>query len=143
MAGYSSTPLLGKLGVKEGHRVAVLGAPAPDALVFPPTVTVVPLPPDVLQAGAALPGGKLDVVLVFAPWRDGLPALVACVRPLLTPAGAVWICWPKKASRRPTDVDEDLLRLLFLPTGLVDNKVCAVDDVWSGLRFVVRRELRE
>jgi hypothetical protein len=67
---------------------------------------------------------------------------VAGVRPRLTQAGALWMAWPKKASRRPTDITEDRLRTLFLPTGLVDNKVCAIDDVWSGLRFVLRKELR-
>jgi hypothetical protein len=84
----------------------------------------------------------LDVVVVFTTRRAGLAAEVGRVRERLEPSGSIWIAWPKRSSGVATDVTEDVLREDLLPTGLVDTKVCAIDETWSGLRFVVRRELR-
>jgi hypothetical protein len=119
-AGYSGTPLPNKLGIKPDGRFCVLHAP--DG--FDSTL-------DVLPAGAI--------------WVDALEAGIDDWQSLtdaVAPAGTVWVCWPKRASKLPTDITEDVLRQLLLPTGWVDNKVCAVDATWSGLRFALRRELR-
>jgi hypothetical protein len=135
MAGYSGTPLGKKLGIQEGHRVVLLDAP--DSLLG----MLEPLPP--VRMSASLGRDRnLDVVLAFVTKRSELAKRVASVHPRLAPAGALWIAWPKKASKVPTDVTEHVVRELALPRGLVDNKVCAIDDIWSGLRLVIRRELR-
>jgi Protein of unknown function (DUF3052) len=140
-AGYSGTPLPQKLGIKEGHRVVLLGAPASFA------ATLSPLPPVRLET--ALPKGKggaaedaIDVVVLFCRARKELEAAIAGVHARLAPAGGLWVAWPKKASKIATDMTEDVVREVALPRGLVDNKVCAIDDVWSGLRLVIRKELR-
>ncbi len=137
MAGYSGTPLPQKLGIKEGHRVALLGAPAGfDLGTLPAGVAV--------QAGLGL--GKapppLDVIVAFVKRRADLAAQLDACRPRLTQSGGLWIAWPKKASGVATDIVEDAIREVALPTGLVDNKVCAIDETWSGLRLVIRKELR-
>jgi hypothetical protein len=130
MAGYSSTPLAKKLGIRPGGRVALVCAPAGFTL-------------DDLPDGATLVAdGPADVAVVFATRAADLVPAVHAVRERLGPAGALWMAWPKKASKVPTDITEDRLRELWLPTGLVDNKVCAIDEVWSGLRFVLRVALR-
>ncbi|HEX4416922.1 MAG TPA: hypothetical protein VH165_03440 [Kofleriaceae bacterium] len=133
-AGYSGTPLPQKLGIKEGHRVAVLGAPAGVEL-------------GVLPTGATLQRGligkaALDVLVVFVTRRADLVARIAACRPRMQPAAGLWIAWPKRASGVATEVTEDTVREVALPTGLVDNKVCAIDDTWSGLRLVIRKALR-
>lgn len=133
-AGYSGTPLPRKLGIKEGDRVALLRAPAgfDDTLgELPPTVQVL------RQARA-----PLDVVVLFSTRRAGLVADVERVRARIERAGSIWIAWPKRSSGVATDITEDVLREELLPTGLVDTKVCAIDATWSGLRFVIRKELR-
>jgi hypothetical protein len=133
-AGYSGTPLPQKLGIKEAHKVAIIGSPGGfDLGVLPIGVTV--------QRGLT---GKalLDVLVVFVTKRSQLVAQIAACRPRMQPAAGLWIAWPKRASRVPTDVTEDTVREVALPTGLVDNKVCAIDEVWSGLRLVIRKELR-
>ncbi|GDX82605.1 hypothetical protein LBMAG42_44160 [Deltaproteobacteria bacterium] len=132
MAGYSGTPLPKKLGIKTGSRVRLLGAPGAFHGIL-----VAELP-----EGAVFTDGVADVAIVFAEWERDLLERVAAVRPTLPDAASLWVAWPKRASKRPTDITEDRLRALFLPTGLVDNKVCAIDEVWSGLRFVLRVELR-
>jgi hypothetical protein len=136
-AGYSGTPLPRKLGIKPGHRVALLDAPAGfDA-------TLGPLPDDVrVQRGL---GGTapLDVAVLFVTERMELAARLDPVRRRLAQNGGLWIGWPKRTAKVPTDITEDVIREVALPTGLVDNKVCAIDDVWSGLRLVIRRELRQ
>jgi hypothetical protein len=128
MAGYSETPLERKLGVKPGQRVAVLGAPEGFALTG-------------VRPFRRL-AGRLDLIVWFvrtaAELRRRLPALEAA----LAPAGSLWIAWPKRTSGVATDLGESLLREVILPDGLVDNKVCAIDEIWSGLRFVVRVERR-
>ena len=133
-AGYSGTPLPKKLGIKEGHRVAVLDGPDGfDPGVLPINVVV--------QRGLT---GKvpLDVIVAFVKRRAELMARIQACRPRMQPAAGLWIAWPKKSSGIATEVTEHVVREVALPTGLVDNKVCAIDDVWSGLRLVIRKELR-
>jgi len=136
MAGYSATPLARNLGIKSGHVIALLNAPSgfPDLLE--------PLPEAARTVDGLAGGGPFDVVIGFTTERDALVRWVAEVRPALAPAGGFWVAWPKKASKVPTEVTEDTVREVALPTGLVDNKVCAIDETWSGLRLVIRRELR-
>jgi hypothetical protein len=86
--------------------------------------------------------GTLDVAVVFIKKRGELAGKIAEVRAKMTPSAGLWIAWPKKASGVPTDMTEDVIREVALPTGLVDNKVCAIDEIWSGLRLVIRREHR-
>jgi hypothetical protein len=133
-AGYSGTPLPRKLGIKEGHKVAMIDAPYDVDLGVLPTGAT-------LQRGLA---GKLllDVLVVFVTRRARLVTQIAACRPRMQQAGGLWIAWPKRASGVVTDITEDTIREVALPTGLVDNKVCAIDDTWSGLRLVIRKELR-
>ena len=133
-AGYSGTPLPKKLGIKVGTRFATKHAPSGfDA-------TLGELPPDADWRCQVRP--HLDVVVAFSTSLATMirewPKLTAAVEP----DGAVWLAWPKKASRVPTDITEDVLREEFLATGWVDTKVCAIDETWSGLRFQLRREHR-
>ena len=132
-AGYSSTPLPRKLGFEPGMTAVFLDAPdhLGDLLGALEGVTV----------KRAL-RGHADIVLCFVTERRTLSAQAARLREAVAPDGMVWVCWPKKASKVPTDVTEDVVREVLLPTGLVDNKVAAVDETWSGLKLVVRRELR-
>jgi hypothetical protein len=130
MAGYSGTPLPKKLGIRQGARVALVGAPTGFA------ATLRPLP-----AGVSLsdrPAGPLDVILLFVTARAALEQEAGGLAGALDPRGGLWIMWPKRASGVATDVTEQMVRDVGLAAGLVDNKVCAVDEVWSGLRFVVR-----
>jgi hypothetical protein len=136
MAGYSGTPLPKKLGIQEGHRVALLNAPKD----FPRTLGDLP---DGVMLQKGLTGTKpLDVVVLFVTQRADLERQLDPVRRRMTPAAGFWVAWPKKASGVATDMTEHVVRDVALPTGLVDNKVCAVDETWSGLRLVIRRELR-
>jgi hypothetical protein len=131
-SGYSGTPLPQKLGIKEGHIVGTVGAPAEFARTLGPI-------------GAKLVGdaaGKRDVVIAFVTERAALAKGLAGWTKAIHPAGSLWIAWPKKSSGVPTDIVEDTIRAVALPTGLVDNKVCAIDETWSGLRLVVRLENR-
>ena len=133
----SATPLYRKLGIKPGHRVAVLNAPKGFAArlgALPEGVEVL----DSVDAG----GVRFDVVVWFGVERGGLERIVREGPAALTPEGGLWIGWPKRASGIVTEVDADVVRELALPTGLVDNKICAIDDAWSGIRLVLRRELR-
>lgn len=133
MAGYSGTPLVAKLGIRAGCRVRL--SHAPDGLGD----SLTPFPPDCSWVS----GGQSDVHIAFYRSYEALEADLESLAHSIGPNGGLWIAWPKKASRVPTDITEDRLRDLFLPnTDLVDNKVCAIDDVWSGLRFVVRKERR-
>lgn len=130
MAGYSGTPLPQKLGIKEGARVAFVGMPesvSPALSELPPGVTVAT-------------GGEtaLDVILCFASWMGELQQAFAMEPARLVPGGALWICWPKRTSKLPTGLNENAIREVGLAAGLVDNKVCAIDEQWSGLRFVYR-----
>jgi len=133
-AGYSGTPLAKKLGISEGATVVVLGAPSTfaDALDGLPATAK-------LRTGAV---GTADVIVSFHTERADLERRVPKLLEVLDVDGRLWVAWPKKASRVATDITEDTLREIFLPLGLVDNKVCAIDEVWSGLQVVWRRELR-
>jgi hypothetical protein len=131
-AGYSGTPLPRKLGIKSGQRVAVLGAPDGFELGE--------LPEDVRVVRRA--GGKAEVIVSFHTRRAELERRLPALRALMEPAAGLWIAWPKRASKVPTDITEDVLREIALPTGLVDNKVCAIDATWSGLRLVIRVSAR-
>ncbi len=134
MVGYSGTPLHRKLGIKEEARVALLGAPKGfDGELGP-------LPAGVRVLRRLAP--ELDVVVLFVTERRELERRFPDVARSITPTGGFWVAWPKRASKVPTDLTEDVLREVGLPQGLVDNKVCAVTDVWSGLRFVWRKENR-
>jgi hypothetical protein len=134
-AGYSGTPLPRKLGIRPGNAVAVLGAPPgfADDLAAQSGADVA----DHLRGS-----GPLDVIVTFVRWRAELETQLPGLRRSMAPACGLWIAWPKRASRIPTDMTDDVVREVALPTGLVDNKVCAIDEVWSGLRLVIRRELR-
>jgi len=130
--GYSGTPLSKKLGIKGGHRILVVGAPAGFDLGR--------LPEDVELAQRDREEGtdRYDVVLAFCPDQATLERRFAPLKRRLDPASALWIAWPKKASKVPTDLTEGGVREHGLALGLVDVKICAVDLVWSGLKFVYR-----
>jgi hypothetical protein len=136
MAGYSGTPLAKKLGIKPGHTVVVTGVvPAS----FEPSLEL----PEGARMFRQLRPAPVDVVVYFVEKVADLEDRMGKLLARLHPAGGFWVAWPKKASRRPTDITEDVVRRIGLAGGLVDNKVCAIDDVWSGLRLVVRVENRE
>lgn len=129
VAGYSGTPLARKLGIGPGARVLLDGAPAGFALgELPEGVTVR------RRAGA----GRYDVIICFCPDLARLARRWPALHPLTTPAGALWVAWPNRASGLATDLTENVVRDYALAHGRVDVKVCAIDDVWSGLRHVVR-----
>ena len=132
--GYSGTPLIKKLGIKDATRLLAIGAP-PDYLTW-----LGPLPPG--AAIVARPGPAIDIAHVFATRRARLAHELTRLRTALRPDAATWVSWPKKASKVATDITEDVIREIALPMGFVDIKVCAVTDVWSGLKLVVRKELR-
>lgn len=134
MSGYSGTPLARKLGIGPGARVALLGAPGG----FEDDLAPLPSGVRLIRRLAA----DLDVAVLFVTRRAELERRFPVAAARLTPAGGLWVAWPKRSSGVATDLTEDVLREVGLPLGLVDNKVCAVDEVWSGLRFVWRRERR-
>jgi hypothetical protein len=122
--GYSGTPLPKKLGIKPGHRVMVLNAPAGFALESVTPVTRA--------------SGLADVILSFHTERRELERRMPVLRERMEQAAGLWIAWPKKASKMPTDLTENIVRELALANRLVDNKVAAIDETWSGLRLVIR-----
>jgi len=128
-AGYSGTPLARKLGFKEGMRVAYVNPPDGFAI-------------DGIEDVRARLGKGTDLVLFFTTERRALERRLDALRRAIEPDGMLWVAWPKRASGVATDMTENVVRDVVLPTGLVDTKVCAIDDVWSGLRLVVRKELR-
>jgi hypothetical protein len=132
-AGYSGRPLPRKLGIRDGDRLVILADPG-HALEL-----LAPLPPGVEVGREAAPA---DVVLRFTTDRAELAASLPALGEAIFPGGCCWIAWPKRASKVETDVTEDVVRELALPLGLVDTKICAVDETWSGLRLVWRKELR-
>jgi hypothetical protein len=123
MAGYSGTPLPQKLGIRDGARVRLQDAPGG----FARSIGVEPRA-----------RGTADVIVVFSRSQKALSKSFARLRKSLDPSGGLWVAWPKKSSGVATDLDEGVVRRIGLASGLVDNKVCAIDDTWSGLRFVVR-----
>lgn len=130
-AGYSGTPLPRKLGIKPRARVGLIGAPEG----FDSTLGDLP---DGVAVRRRLGAQPLDVIVAFFARRSLLERRLPSLTAALDPAGGLWIAWPKRASGVETDVTEDVVRGLGLAAGLVDNKVCAIDHVWSGLRFVYR-----
>jgi len=136
MAGYSGTPLAKKLGIKAGHEVALVGAPADFEKTLPDL-------PENVRVRQGLSGkGPIDVIVAFVSKRAELERQLPSLRRRMAPACGLWIAWPKKASGVATDMTENAVREVALPTGLVDNKVCAIDQTWSGLRLVIRLEQR-
>lgn len=133
-AGYSTTPLADKLGFKPGMRAFIADMPADvraeialDSLGLE------------LLAG---PGAGIDAAHIFVTERARLDRELTALRQLLAPSGFVWVSWPKKGAKVATDITEDTIREIALPIGLVDVKVCAVDETWSGLKLMIRKELR-
>lgn len=136
-SGYSGTPLVKKLGLKDGMRALLLGVPEglTEISAFPGFAGV--------ENSAPMSTDRIfDYAHVFETERSRLEALGVGIRATLKADGMVWVSWPKKASKVKTDITEDVLRAIFLPTGLVDVKVAAIDEVWSGLKFMFRKELR-
>jgi hypothetical protein len=134
--GYSGTPLPQKLGIGEDDAVALIGAPG----WLEDTLATVP---EVAEMHTDLDGSALfDVIVVFVSWRAELEAELGRLRERMAPACGLWVAWPKKAAKVPTDMSDHVVREVALPTGLVDNKVCAIDETWSALRLVIRRENR-
>jgi hypothetical protein len=132
-AGYSGTPLQKKLGFKPGMTAAFLDAPDGLERLLGEL--------DGVSVKRSL-RGSADIVLCFVIARRDLERRAGRLREAIAPDGSVWVCWPKRASKVPTDMTEDVVRDVLLQTGLVDVKVAAVDETWSGLKLVVRRELR-
>jgi hypothetical protein len=128
-AGYSSTPTAKKLGLKDGHRVCVLNPPKKYSDV------IGRLPKDIALTDRL--NHPADIVHVFVTRQADLTSRIQLMRKAIAPDGTLWVSWPKKASKVPTDVTEDTIRSLALASGLVDVKVCAIDDVWSGLKLVI------
>ncbi|MDQ1647579.1 MAG: hypothetical protein QOJ50_3763 [Cryptosporangiaceae bacterium] len=138
-AGYSGTPLPKKLGVTEGTRVLLDGAPQDFSLAGAPAGVVLHRqPPAGAEPADPSDADPYDVVLAFCPDSAALHRRWPVLHPRTTGPGALWIAWPKKAARTGTDLDENLVREFGLANGRVDVKVCAVDETWSGLKFVVR-----
>ena len=133
-AGYSGTPLAKKLGLKPGQRAWFAGMPDSVRAEIDPEAIGLAL----LDA----PDQGIEAAHVFVTTRIDLERQVAQLHPRLAPDGMLWVSWPKKAAKMPTDVTEDVVRAVALPTGLVDVKVCAVDEIWSGLKLVIRKALR-
>ncbi|MFN2503598.1 MAG: DUF3052 domain-containing protein [Acidimicrobiales bacterium] len=130
MAGYSGTPLPRKLGIKPASRVALVGAPNGFESLLDPL-------PEGVRVSRRL-GADVDVALLFVTRRADLDRRFPQVARALQPAGGLWVAWPKKSSGVATDLGQLAVMEIGLGNGLVDNKVCAITDVWSGLRFVVR-----
>ena len=136
-AGYSGTPLPRKLGIGPGDEVAVIGAP--DGFADRLTATLdgqAMIHTDLAEASL------FDVIVAFITWRVDLDNGLDLLRARMAPACGLWIAWPKRAAKVANDMTDNVIREIALPTGLVDNKVCAIDQTWSGLRLVIRRELR-
>ena len=132
--GYSGTPLAKKLSLRDGMRVwfdAMPESVADEIDEYALELTFV-----------ADPAQGIDAAHVFVTERGALAARLQALRHQIAPDGQIWVSWPKKAAKVPTDISEDTIRELCLPLGLVDTKVCAVNDVWSGLKLVIRKELR-
>lgn len=131
MPGYSGTPLAAKLGVRDDMTVLFMEAPSPVLAELPASVN-----------HRRRPGPGIDVAALFVTKRPVLEKKLPGLARAVFPNGSVWIAWPKRTSGVPTEVDENTIRDTALLMGLVDNKVCAIDDTWSGLRLVWRKELR-
>jgi len=133
-SGYSGTPLAKKLGVKESQRTWRYQMPA--------SVTEELQASGIKPALLKTPASGLDMAHIFVTAKSDLAAKLLQLRPLLEPAGVIWVSWPKKAAKLPTDITEHLARELAFPLGLVDIKVCAVDETWTALKLVIRKSER-
>jgi len=129
--GYSGTPLAKKLGIAPGSTLALIDAPEGVIANLPAGVSV-----------TRTARGQADVVIAFFTSRTALARRTDALGKVIFPSGGLWIAWPKKSSGVPSDITENVIREIVLPKGLVDNKVCAIDETWSGLRLVWRKELR-
>lgn len=132
--GYSGTPLAKKLGIGQGCRVLTIAAPADYPALLEPMPAGVEF--------AAAPSAEIDVAHLFATKEAELQVQLQDLRRQLRPDAALWVSWPKKSAKVPTDITEEVIRKVALPLGWVDIKVCAVTEIWSGLKLVVRKELR-
>jgi hypothetical protein len=134
MAGYSGTPLPKKLGIKGSHRIAFINAPDN----FTKELGELPSGVEIVQQQRA----PLDLIVCFVKSEKELVAQFEKLASKLTPAGMLWIAWPKKGPKKasgvPTDLTESVVQRIGLAAGLVDTKVCAINEIWSGLRFVIR-----
>lgn len=135
MVGYSGTPLVKKLGIKPSAKIFLANVPK-DYLEL-----VSPLPENVTFTSRL--SSATDMVHVFSTQKSHLKKTLRAVLPRLKQDGVIWVSWPKKSAKVPTDITEDTIRAVALPLGLVDIKVCAVDETWSGLKLVIRKELRK
>lgn len=129
VAGYSGTPLIKKIGIKPGHRIAVLAPPDNWAEL------IGPLPEGVEEAV-----DNLDVVVLFVTTQEVLVEAFPKYQAVLAPKGMIWVAWPKKTSGVATDLSFDPVQRIGLESGLVDVKICAIDAIWSGLKFLHRRK---
>ena len=129
MAGYSGTPLPKKLGIESGKTVCFFHAPDGFRALLEPY-------PDGVRTARA--GEPIDLAVLFTASESKLRDEFAAIAARLSPAGSLWVGWPKRASGAPTDLTEDRVRAVGLEVGLVDVKVCAIDETWSGLKFVIR-----
>ena len=134
MAGYSGTPLAKKLGIREGNNIVAVDAPEDYLDLLDPLPARVSFHSKVDRT--------IGIVHIFTTSRSDLSSALAKFRKILDPSAMVWVSWPKKAAKVPTDITEDVIREVALHLGFVDVKVCAVDQTWSGLKLVVRKELR-
>lgn len=134
VAGYSGTPLVKKLGIKAGQQLAFINEPDH----FRSLLVDLPVKRDIRTTAR----GKADLAIAFFVRRSEFERRLPALRTSIFPAGALWVAWPKRASRVPTDMTEDVVREVALPLGLVDIKVCAIDETWSGLKVVWRKENR-
>lgn len=134
-AGYSGTPLAKKLGYKAGMRLWFDRA-------MPQSVRLEIDPAAIGVEELTEPAPGLEAAHMFVTLERELSDAIGVLRPLLAPTGFIWVSWPKKAAKVPTDITEDTIRDIILPIGLVDVKVCAVDAVWSGLKLMIRRSER-
>jgi hypothetical protein len=134
MAGYSGTPLAKKLGIRDGSSIFVYDAPGNFLALL------APLPDRVTLVNKI--AGDTDIVHIFSKEKARLSKALATSLKKIKSDAVIWVSWPKKASKVPTDITEDTIRKIALPLGLVDIKVCAIDDMWSGLKLVIRKERR-
>ena len=132
--GYSGTPLAKKLGLKDGMRVWFEA--------MPDSVRAEIEDAELMLSEQDVPATRTNCAHIFVDSRAVMEKHLTALRDLIDPAGMIWVSWPKKASKVPTDITEDTIREVALPMGYVDVKVCAVDAIWSGLKLVIRKELR-
>jgi hypothetical protein len=134
MAGYSGTPLARKLGIKAGSEILLVGDPEDYLKLLEPL-------PDAVRFVSRV-SESTDIIHFFSARKAELKQALSEFRAKIRPTTMLWVSWPKKSAKVPTDITEDTVREIALPIGFVDVKVCAVDNIWSGLKLVIRKELR-